>query len=117
MERRQRAQHARGADEDVETAPALVQCLAEPIDGGKVAQIARRQRRWSFDVGAQRANLVVEFLQPALCSRQCDHVAAGGGQREGGGAANAARGAGDESDAGGLWRAVHAGLACHDRSA
>ena len=92
-----------------------MQRFAEPVDRGKVAQIARRQRRRGLDVGAQRANLVVEFLQPALGARQRDHVAAGGGEGEGGGAADAARGAGDESDAGGLWRAVHAGLAWLER--
>ena len=103
-------EHAGGADENVEAPPAPVQRLAEPVDGGKIAQIAGHQRRRGLDVGAQRANLVVEFLQPALGARQRDDVAAGGGQGEGGGAADAARGAGDESDAGGFWRAVHAGL-------
>ena len=81
----------------------------------KVAQIARRQGRRGVDAGAQRANLVVELLERALGARQRDDVAAGGGQREGRGATDAARSAGDEGDAGEFWRAVHAGLAWLER--
>jgi len=64
VERRQWAQCAGIADKNVEAPPALVQRFAEPVDGGKVAQIARRQRGGRLDVGAQRPNLVVELSSP-----------------------------------------------------
>ena len=116
MERRQRPQRAGVADQRVEPAPALVQGLAEPIDGGEVAQIAGDQCRRRFDVGAQGANFVVELLQRALGAGEGDDVATGGGEGEGDRATDAARSAGDQGDAGGggFRREGHLGLASLD---
>ena len=49
MERRQRPKRAGGADQDVKTPPAPVQGLAEPVDRGQVAEIARDERSGGFD--------------------------------------------------------------------
>ncbi len=48
---------------------------------------------------AGRADLVVEFLEPADRARDRDDVRAGRAERQRDGAADAARGAGDDGDA------------------
>src|SRR5882672_4951570 len=85
------------ADENVELAVAFMQCSTKPCDTVEVGQIERHQGRSS----AVLSDLVVEFFEAALRSRHHNDVRAGFGQRTRGGIADAARGAGDESDAGG----------------
>ena len=96
-ERRGRAGDAGIADENVELAVALVQRSAEPGHAVEIGEVERHQR----GAAALFADLVVEFFQPALRARHRHDMRAGLGQRERGGIADAARGAGDESDTGG----------------
>ncbi len=99
MQRRQRPERAGGADENVETAPAAKQGLAQPIDRGVIAKIAGDQRGRAFLARPQGADRVVELFERALGSRQGDDVRPGSRKREGDGSANAARGAGHQRDA------------------
>ena len=96
-ERRGRAGDAGIADEDVELAVALMQRSAEAGDAVGVGEVERHQR----GAAAVLPDLVVEFFQPALRARHRHDMRAGFCQRARGGIADAARGAGDESDAGG----------------
>ena len=96
-ERRGGAGDAGIADENVELAVALMQRGAEPGDAVIVGEVERHQR----GAAAVFADLVVEFFQPALRPRHRHDMRAGLGQRPRGGIADAARGAGDESDTGG----------------
>ncbi len=96
-ERRGGAGDAGIADQNIELAVALMQRRAEPGDAVEIGEIERHQRR----AAAVLADLVVEFFQPALGARDRDDMRAGFGQRARGGIADAARGAGDQSDAGG----------------
>ena len=98
MKRRQRAEQAGIADERVETAPSSEDGLAEPVDGGVIAQIAGNQRRRTLLARAQGANFVVKLLERALRARQSDDMRARFGKSHGDRAADAARGAGDEGD-------------------
>ena len=100
VQRRQRAEHAGVADENVETAPAPKQRLAEPIDRRMIPEIAGDQGRRVFGAGARGADFVVEFLERALRARESDDMRALGRQGQRHGAADAARGAGDERNAG-----------------
>src|SRR5882672_6422977 len=102
-ERRRGAGDAGIADENVELAMALMQGRTEPRDAVEVGQIERDQR----GAAAVLADLVVEFFEAALRSRHRNDVRAGLGQRTRGGIADAARGAGDESDAGGEGEGGH----------
>src|SRR6266481_4904033 len=103
VERRGGASDPGIADENVELAVAFMQRRAEPCDAVEVGQIERHQGRSS----AVLADLVVEFFEAALRSRHRNNVRAGFGQRTRGGVANAARGAGDESDTGGEGEGGH----------
>ena len=96
-ERRGRPGDAGIAEENVEPAVALVQRRAEPGDAVEIGEVERHQRR----AAAFIADLVVELFQPALRARHRNDVRAGLRQRQRRGIADAARGAGDESDAGG----------------
>src|SRR6202021_2411034 len=116
-ERRGRAGDAGIADQNVEFAVALMQRRAEPGGAVEVGEIERYQS----GAAAVLADLVVELLEAALRPRHRHHVRAGFCQRPRGGIADAARGAGDESDTGGeefchgqsipeLHRRCHTGL-------
>ncbi|MGY3459547.1 hypothetical protein ACVWW5_004997 [Bradyrhizobium sp. LM3.4] len=94
-DRRGRAEHAGIADEDVELAVAFVQAGAEPRDAVGIGEVERHQRC----AAAVIADLVVELFQPALRARHSHDMRAGPRERLGRGEADAARGAGDESDA------------------
>ncbi len=96
-ERRQRPEHAGVADECVELAPALEERGAEPVERVEIGEVAGNERRFA----AQRANLVVEFFKRALGARERDDMRAASGELQRQRAADAARRAGDESDAGG----------------
>ncbi len=78
---------------------------AEAGDAIEVGHVERHQRRGA----AQGLDRVVELFEAADGARHRDHMRAGARQRQRGGMADAARGAGDESDTGGE------GL-CHDRA-
>src|SRR5262249_25466110 len=75
-------------------AEALVRGGAEPIDARVVLEVERHERGRS----AQALDRVVELLEPADGARERDNMGAGFGERECGGVADAARGAGDERD-------------------
>src|SRR6266481_1584800 len=97
-ERRGRAGDAGIADENVELAVAFMQRGAEARDAVEIGEVERHQ------CGAAAAvlpDLVIELFKPAL--RPCDRndMRASLGKRARCGIANAARGAGDESDPGG----------------
>ncbi len=94
-ERRQRAELAGVSDEHVEFLEALVQRGAEPVERIEVAEVERHQR------GARPLLLdrIVEILEPADGARERHDMRALARQRDRGGAADAARGAGDERDA------------------
>src|ERR1700694_4604952 len=96
-ERRGGAGDAGIADEDVELAVALVQRRAKPGDAVEVGEVERHQGR----AAALFPNLVVELFEAALRSCDRNHMRAGLGQRARGRITDAARSAGDESDAGG----------------
>src|SRR5712692_4744833 len=98
------------ADENVELAVALMQRSTKPCDAVEVGQIERHQGRSS----AIPADLVVEFFEAALGSRNRNNVRAGFSQRTRGGIADAARGAGDESDPGGEGEGHGRGNLCYD---
>src|SRR6266536_4523678 len=85
------------ADEDVELAMAFVQRSAKAGDAVGIREVERHQR----GAAAVVADLVVELFQPALRARHRHDMRAGFGKCARGGIADAARGAGDESDAGG----------------
>src|SRR6516165_3534184 len=85
-------------------AETLVKRRAEPRDAVEIREVERHQSR----AAAVLSDFVIEFLEPALGARHCHDMRACPGQRLGGGAADAARGAGDECDA------VGEGL-CHGR--
>src|SRR5579863_5649541 len=93
-ERRRGAGDAGIADENIELAVTLVQGCAEPRDAVKIGQAERYQRR----LAAILSYLVVEFFQPALGARDRNNVRAGLRECACRGIADAARGAGDESD-------------------
>ena len=99
-ERRGGAGDAGIADENVELAMAFMQRRAEAGDAVEVGQVERHQGR----AAAVLADLVIEFFEAALRARHRDHMRAGLGQCARGGVADAARGAGYESDAGGEGR-------------
>ena len=94
-DRREFAEHARIAEQDIELAPALVDRGAEPVDRVEILDVHRHQcgRR------SLGANLVVEGFERALCTGQSHDVSASFRKREGGRAADAARCAGDDRDA------------------
>ena len=96
-ERRGGAGDAGIADENVDLAVALMQRRAQPGDAVEIGEVERHQR----GAAAVFADLVVEFLQPALRARDGHDMRAGAGKRARGGIADAARGAGDEGDTGG----------------
>src|SRR5512143_2745025 len=85
------------ADENVELAMTLMQRGAETGDSVEVGEVERHQGRSS----ARLSDLVVEFFEAGLRSRHRHDMRAGPGQRARGGIADAARGAGHESDTGG----------------
>ena len=94
-ERRRGAGDAGIADENIELAMALVQRGAKPRNAVEIGQAERHQR----GAAAILSDFVVEFFQPALRARDRHNMRAGLGERARGGIADAARGAGDESDA------------------
>ena len=96
-ERRGRAGDAGIADEDVEFAVALMQRGAKPGAAVEIAEVERHQGR----AAAVLTDLVVELFEPALRARHRHDMGALLGKRARGGIADAARGAGHESDAGG----------------
>jgi len=79
------------------TAESNLSQPSKPGDATEIGEVERHQRR----AAALMADGVVEFFETTLGSRHRDHMGAGLGQRAGGGIADAARGAGDESDPGG----------------
>ena len=94
-QRRQRAQRCRHCPESSPASPALEDRGAQPVDGGEILEVERHQ-------GGGAARLldgVVGFFQPAHGAGDADHMRPGLAQRDGGGAADAARGAGDQRDA------------------
>ena len=93
--RRELAEHAGIAHQDIELLPALEDGSAQPVDGRIVGHVHGNQRGGA----AQRLNLVVEFLECALGAGDGHDMGATAGQFEGHGPADAARGAGDDSDA------------------
>ena len=97
-ERRDRAEHAGIADENVEPAPALMDRPAEPVERVVIPEIAGDQRRRRLVGRPQRADGVVEFLQRALGAGEGDDMHTLGGQRQRYSAADAARGAGHDGD-------------------
>ena len=94
IERRKRSENPGIADEHVEPPETFVQGRAEPVNAGVVLEVERHERRRS----AQRLDRVVEFFKPADRARERDDMGARFRQRECGGVADAARGAGDERD-------------------
>ena len=104
-QRRQRPEDAGIGEQDVELAPALQQGRAELLDRRRVAEIDRHQRR----AAADRVDLVIELFERARGPRQRHDMGAGLGESERSGAADAARGAGDERDAP-FERLGHAGI-------
>ena len=93
-ERGQRPKNAGIADHHVESSEALVQGGAEPIDALVILEVERHERGRT----TQGLDRVIELLEPADRARERDNMGAGAGQRERGGIADAARGAGDERD-------------------
>ena len=93
--RRQRPENPGVADQNVELAPALVNRGAEAVEGLEILDVAGNQRR----LAAQLADGVVQFLERALGAGQRDDMGAAPRQLERDGAADAARGAGDKSNA------------------
>lgn len=69
-QRRQHPQQSGVANEGVELAPALEQARPQTIEGVEIGQIAGNKRRRA----AQGADLVVEFLERALCAGQRDDM-------------------------------------------
>ena len=76
-----------------------MQRSAKPGDALEVGEVERHQR----GAAAILSDFVVEFFQAALRARHCHDMRAGLGQRDRGGIADAAGGAGDKSDAVGEW--------------
>ena|SRR5690349_8398709 len=74
---------------------ALVQRRTEPRNAVEIGETERHQG----GVAAIFADFVIEFFQPALRSRHRDDVSATFRQGTRGGVSDAARSAGDESDA------------------
>ena len=98
-ERRQGAENPGIGDENVELAPALVEGGAEPIERVEILDVDGDQR------GGRASGLdgVVQLFERALGAGQRHDMGAGFGKRDGGGTADAARGAGDERDPAGEW--------------
>src|SRR5271169_3341775 len=76
---------------------ALVQRRAEAGNAVEIGEVERNQS----GAAAVFSDLVVELLKPALGARQRNDMRTLPGERARRGKADAARGAGDESDAGG----------------
>jgi len=93
---RQRTKHAGIAHQDIQPAPTLVKRGAQAVESGIVGEIERRQRR----LAAHFADLVVELGKRALAllARHGDDMCTLGRIGLGHGAADAARGAGDDGD-------------------
>ena len=95
-ERRERAEHAGIADQDVELAVALVERGAEPVDAVVVLQVERHERRRAAGGAGSRRRAP---RAPPTVRASATTCAPALGERERGGAADAARGAGDQRDA------------------
>jgi hypothetical protein len=95
VRRRQRAERAGAGGQAVEPAEALVERPAQLVDARIVAQVERRER--GFPAGG--LDLVVERFERLLAARDGHHAPAPPRQLQRHGAADAARGAGDEGDA------------------
>ena len=78
IERRQRAENAGIADQNVETAVAFAQRGGEAVDTGVILQVERHQRRGA----AAGADGVVEFFKPADGARHRHDMRAGCRQRQ-----------------------------------
>src|ERR1700730_11290273 len=91
-ERRQRQKNSGMPKLQVESSETLVQGRTEPIDALVVLEVERHERGRT----TQGLDRVIELLEPADRARERDNMGAGAGQRERGGIADAARGAGDE---------------------
>src|ERR1700680_2123120 len=96
-ERRGRAGDAGVADENVELAVTFMQRGAEPRDAVVIGEVERHQR----GAAAIFPDLVVELFESSLRPRHRPHMRGGPRERTRRGIADAARGAGDESDTGG----------------
>ncbi len=96
-ERRRGAGHARIADENVQLAMTFMQRSSEPGNAIIVDQIKRHQG----GAAAVLSDFVVELFKSALRSRHRHDMRAGLCERARGGIADAARGTGNEGDAGG----------------
>src|SRR3984893_14306354 len=96
-ERRRRPGDAGIDDENIELAVALMQRRAETSDAIKIGEIERHQGRSS----AVFPDLVVELFEAALRTCHRNHMRTQLCECARGGIADAARGAGDESDTGG----------------
>ncbi len=95
VDRRKRSQNAGVGDKDIEPAIALAHRGGEPVDTGIVFQVERHQG----GSAAGGANGVVELFQAADGAGDRNDVRAGLGERERSRVPDAARGAGDQSDA------------------
>lgn len=93
-ERRQAAQDAGIADQDVELLPPLVDRGPEAVDRLVVGEIDRHKRR----LAAGGTDLVIELLEPADGAGDGDHMRAFGRKGPGGEIADAPRGTGDNGD-------------------
>ena len=96
-QRRERPENPAISHENVEPAETVEQGRAEPVERVEVGEVARDQRR----LAAHRADLVVEFVERALRAGERDDMGPPAREGERHGAANPARGSGDERDAGG----------------
>jgi hypothetical protein len=91
VERRKRSENAGIADEHIEPSEPLVQREAEPVDALVVLEVERHQRCRS----ARSLDRIIELLEATHGARERDDMRAGLRQRECGGVADAARGAGN----------------------
>ena len=93
----QGAQHAQLSGighQPVQRAPALEDRRAQPVDGVAIAQVERYQRCRRPQV----LDFIVEFLEPAHRAGHGYHMRAALCGLDGGGIADAPRGAGNEDD-------------------
>ena len=112
-ERRSRSQHAGVADQHVELAIAFVQRRSKPRQAFEVGEIERHQRR----AAAVFLDRIVQLLKAADGARDRHNVRAVTRQRFRNGAADAARGASDKSNAGGeeFWHNRPKSSSCEER--
>ena len=94
-ERRQLAEHAGIADQDVEPAPAFMDGRSQSVEGRVIRDIRRHQSGGA----THRLDFIVELLEPPLGAGKGDDMRTFRGQCQGDIFANAARRTGDDRDA------------------